>query len=170
MNWMLREKILENLLSTERDRPEPPKSEDACRARSCDHWSRPVLLERAAYLRELARFGDGSAGEAISESPGYCTMLAVRLRSGPAEIHEMFGGIFIVLAGNATLVTGGTIEKREQAGWGEIRGSAIAGGSNQKLVAGDIVHVAAGMPHQILLSGNDTLSYLLVKITKGEEP
>lgn len=165
-----REEILEKLLSIERDRPALPKSRTAVNSRSCDHWSRPVLLERAAYLRKLARFGDGSASETVKEYTDYSSILSVRLRSGMAEIHEKLADIFIVLDGHGTLVTGGTIEKKEQVASGEIRGSAITGGSKQELRAGDLVHVDAGIPHQILLSGDNTLSCIVVKIRKSEQP
>lgn len=167
---MLREEILEKLLFTERDRSAPPNPRNARSSRSCDHWPRPVLLERAAYLRKLARLGEGSASETIREHPGHRSILFVQLRSGMAEMHEQFTDIFIVLDGHGTLVTGGKIETTEQVGSGEIRGSAITGGSKQELRAGDLVHVAAGIPHQVLLAGDDTLSCVLVKIRESEQP
>jgi hypothetical protein len=32
-----------------------------------DHWPTAILLERAAYLRKLARAGDGQASETLKE-------------------------------------------------------------------------------------------------------
>lgn len=169
MDRMLQDELLENLLFIERDRPKPFNSGDARRSNSCDYWPRAVLLERVAYLRELARFGDGTASETIRGTERYSTNLAVRLRSGTAERHESLGEILIVLDGHATLVTGDAIEKREPIQSGETRISAITSGSNQELRPGDIVHIPAGMRHQMLLTGNETVSYLAVRIAKGEE-
>ena len=170
MARMLPEDFLENLLFLDGDRPKASKLGDARRSNSCDRWPRAVLLERVAYLRELARFGDGTASETIRESAGYSTNLAVRLRSGTPERHETLGEILIVLDGHATLVSGDAIEKREQTGCAEARTSAITSGSSQELRPGDIVHIPAGTLHQMLLSGNETLSYLVVKIAKCDEP
>ena len=53
-----------------------------------DHYSPAVLLERAAYLRKLAKHGDGSASEMLKEYPQHFTMLSFRSRDGEAEVHE----------------------------------------------------------------------------------
>jgi mannose-6-phosphate isomerase-like protein (cupin superfamily) len=171
MDRILTEDIVKKLLSLEKDHsPKPSQSGDVRRSGTCDHWTRAVLLERAVYLRELARLGEGTAVEIIREYPDYNTILSVRLRSGSVEMHEKVARLFIVLDGHATLVTGGAIERKEQIACGEIRGSAITGGSNQELRAGDIVHVGAGVPDQIILEGDETLTCLIIKITKSVEP
>ena len=53
-----------------------------------DHWPPAILLERAAYLKKLARFGDGSASETLREYPQHCAMLSFRSRDGEAEVHQ----------------------------------------------------------------------------------
>ncbi len=58
-----------------------------------DHWSPAILLERAAYLRKLARFGDGSASETLREYPQHRAMLSFRSRDGEAEVHQNFAGL-----------------------------------------------------------------------------
>ena len=60
-----------------------------------DHWSPAVLLERAAYLRKMAKHGDGSASETLKEFPQHCAMLSFRSRSGEAEVHERFADLFV---------------------------------------------------------------------------
>jgi hypothetical protein len=81
--------------------PKPPTTKNAI-----DHWSPVILLERVAYLRKMARFGDGSASEMLKEFPQHCAMLSFRSRSGEAEIHENFADLFVVIEGKAILVTG----------------------------------------------------------------
>jgi len=129
-----------------------------------DHWSPAVLLERAAYLRKLARHGDGSASETLKEYPQHFVMLSFRSRSGEVEVHEKFADLFVVLAGAATLETGGVVTGARAIGPGETRGVSIEGGVRQALRAGDVAHVPAGTPHQMLLQGEDTITCLVVKV------
>jgi mannose-6-phosphate isomerase-like protein (cupin superfamily) len=129
-----------------------------------DHWSPAVLLERAAYLRKMAKLGDGSASETLKEYPQHCVMLSFRSRDGEAEVHERFADLFCVLAGTAMLATGGVVAKARAVAPGETRGASIEGGARQTLRAGDVAHVPAGTPHQILVKGEDTITCLVVKV------
>jgi mannose-6-phosphate isomerase-like protein (cupin superfamily) len=133
----------------------------------CDHWTPAILLERAAYLRKLAKHGDGQASETLHEYPQHATMLSFRARDGVAELHENFADLFYVLDGRATLVTGGTVIGAEKVGPGEIRGVSIEGGSRLELRAGDMAHVPAGVPHQMLVPGDKTFTSFVVKIQQN---
>ncbi|MGD0737494.1 MAG: hypothetical protein ABR976_20375 [Terracidiphilus sp.] len=137
-------------------------SKDA--AKQLDHWSAAVLLERGAYLRKLAKYGDGQASETLKEYPQHATMLSFRARDGEAELHEKFADVFCVLDGKATMVTGGTVIGAHTVGAGEIRGERIEGGARQELRAGDVAHVPAGVPHQMLVAGDRTFTSFVVKI------
>jgi mannose-6-phosphate isomerase-like protein (cupin superfamily) len=132
-----------------------------------DHWSPAVLLERAAYLRKMAQHGDGSAGETLKEYPQHCAMLSFRSRDGEAEIHQNFADVFYVLGGSATLVTGGTVAGARTVGPGETRGESIEGGMRQELRVGDLAHVPAGLPHQMLVAGEKTITCFVMKIQEG---
>jgi mannose-6-phosphate isomerase-like protein (cupin superfamily) len=129
-----------------------------------DHWPAAILLERAAYLRKLAMHGDGQASETLKEYPQHATMLSFRARDGVAELHENFADLFYVLDGRATLVTDGMVVGAETIAPGEIRGASIEGGVRQELRVGDVAHVPAGVPHQMLVSGDKTFTALVVKI------
>jgi mannose-6-phosphate isomerase-like protein (cupin superfamily) len=129
-----------------------------------DHWSPAVLLERAAYLRKLAKHGDGSASETLKEYPQHCAMLSFRSRDGEVEVHERFADLFCVLAGKAALVTGGTVNGARTVAPGEIRGVSIEGGARQTLRAGDVAHVPAGTPHQMMVKAEDTITALVIKV------
>lgn len=132
-----------------------------------DHLSSAVLLERAAYLRKLAALGDGSASETLKEYPQHCIMLLFRGRSGIAELHENFADMFFVLDGQATLVTGGTVADAKTIAPGEVRGSAVQDGASQNLRAGDVAHVPPGLPHQMLVAGDKTVTCLVMKIQQN---
>jgi mannose-6-phosphate isomerase-like protein (cupin superfamily) len=131
---------------------------------SVDHWTPAVLLERAAYLRKLARHGDGCASETLKEFPQHTAMLSFRSRSGEAEAHEKFADLFVVLAGSATLVTGGVVTAARTIAPGETRGAGIEGGIGQSLRVGDVAHVPAATPHQFLLNGEQTITCLVMKV------
>jgi mannose-6-phosphate isomerase-like protein (cupin superfamily) len=161
---MQKDEILERLVFSEAVVEVYAKAESNRTEPSCDHWTRPVLLERATYLRKLARFGEGFATESIREFPGYRMLLMVLLRSGDAVMHEDCANILTVLEGRGTLVTGGTLECAQRGCRGEVRGSAISGGSSRELRAGDVIQLEAGTPHQLMLAGDNTLSCLVVRV------
>lgn len=133
-----------------------------------DHWSQHILLERAAYLRKLAKVSNGSASETMREYSRHAAMLSFRSRSGEVEVHEKFADLFCVLAGSATLVTGGTVIGPRATGPGETRGDAIEGGARQELKPGDIAHVPAGVPHQMMLAGEKTVTCFVLKIQESD--
>jgi quercetin dioxygenase-like cupin family protein len=61
-------------------------------------------------------------------------------------------------------VTGGKVVGAASAGPGEIRGVSIEGGTRQELRAGDVAHVPAGVSHQMLVGGEQTITCLIVKV------
>jgi mannose-6-phosphate isomerase-like protein (cupin superfamily) len=128
-----------------------------------DHWSPAELLELAKHLQELAA-QKGSASETLEKYPRHYTMLAFRNRSGGGEIHQNFADLFYILDGHAAVVTGGEVVDPKTTGPGETLGTSVQGGSRRELKAGDVVHIPAGMPHQMLLADGDTVTYFVVKV------
>lgn len=163
--------ILKRLLPVEPDADvlaAKAKAKQKKSAQQSDHWSAAVLLERAAYLHKLAKNGDGSAGETLKEYPRHCAMLSFRSRDGQAEVHENFADLFVVIEGRATLVTGGTVAGAESVGPGEIRGISVENGTRQELRAGDVAHVPASTPHQMLVAGDQTVTCMVIKIQENQ--
>jgi mannose-6-phosphate isomerase-like protein (cupin superfamily) len=128
-----------------------------------DHWSTAQLLERTKHLRELAAQHDGSASETLEKYPHHYTMLSFRSHDGGGELHENFADMFVVLEGHATLLTGGEVADAKTTAPGEIRGTGVKGGASQELQTGDIVHIPAGTPHQMLVRAGQTITYFVVK-------
>jgi mannose-6-phosphate isomerase-like protein (cupin superfamily) len=162
--------ILKEVLPAEKDVVPPVASARAKGQKAAlhmDHWAAAVLLERAAYLHKLARQGDGSAGETLKEYPRHCAILSFRCRDGEAEIHENFADVFYMLDGHTTLVTGGTVVGARLIKPGETRGTSIEGGARQELRAGDVAHVPAGLPHQMLVAGEQTVTCLVMKVEEN---
>jgi mannose-6-phosphate isomerase-like protein (cupin superfamily) len=159
--------ILSQLLAEEKE--SAPTGSGAAKTKTgADHWTPAVLLERAAYLRKMARHGEGSASETLKDFPRHAAMLSVRNRDGMAEQHAHYADLFYVLDGRATLVTGGTIVGGTETEPGEIRGVSIEGGRMQELRSGDLAHVPAGMPHQMLVPGEKTFTSFVLKIQETE--
>jgi uncharacterized protein GlcG (DUF336 family)/mannose-6-phosphate isomerase-like protein (cupin superfamily) len=70
-------------------------------------------------------------------------------RDGPgeAEVHSADTDIFYVLDGSATVVTGGELITPRNVSATEIRGSSIAGGTEQRIGSGDVLAIPRGVPH-----------------------
>jgi mannose-6-phosphate isomerase-like protein (cupin superfamily) len=128
-----------------------------------DHWSPAELLERAKHLQQLAA-EKGSASETLEKYPHHYTMLAFRSRSGGGEVHQNFADLFYILDGQATLLTGGEVVDPKSTGPGETLGTSVQGESRKEVKAGDVVHIPAGMPHQMVLAAGQTVTYFVVKV------
>lgn len=92
------------------------------------------------------------------------TMLAHREGNGSAELHEKEADLFVVVAGDAVLVTGGKIVKPHVEKPGEIRGESVEGGQRQKLGVGDVIHIAPNTPHQLLIENGKPFTYFVMKV------
>ena len=105
-----------------------------------------------------------AASEQLAKMDGYSFMLAHREGPGTAELHVKMADIFVVQAGEATLVVGGKLSGGQDAGPHEMRGSGIEGGEKHKLVVGDVVTIPANTPHQLLLDAGKQFTYFVVKV------
>jgi mannose-6-phosphate isomerase-like protein (cupin superfamily) len=132
-------------------------------AMKSDHWSPADLLERAKHLQQLAA-EKGSASETLEKYPHHYTMLAFRNRSGNAEVHQNFADVFYILDGHASVITGGEVVEPRTTAPGETLGASVKGGTQQELKAGDVVHIPAGMPHQMMVPEGGTVTYFVVKV------
>jgi mannose-6-phosphate isomerase-like protein (cupin superfamily) len=122
------------------------------------------LIQLADQMREQAKTSKEPPTGILEKHLDTSTILAFRDRDGKAEMHEQFQDVFVILRGTATLVTGGTIASPTTTGPGEIRGVSVQQGVRKKLQEGDIVHIPAGVPHQLLLDSGGTFTYFVAKI------
>ena len=135
-------------------------------AMKSDHWSPTDLLGRAKHLQELAA-AKGSASETLEKYPHHYTMLAFRNRSGGGEVHQNFADLFYILDGHASVITGGEVVEPKTTAPGETLGTAVKGGTSQEVKAGDVVHIPAGMPHQMVVPDGQTITYFVVKVEEN---
>jgi hypothetical protein len=81
-------------------------------------------------------------------------------------IHMNYADLYVLLDGEATIHYGGTMEGGKEVTRGEFRGERIVGGTRQKVVAGDVASVPAGMPHIWEVEPGKTVTYMTMKILK----
>lgn len=116
------------------------------------------------FLEEARKRPDGIVSKTLERYPGHFTMLTARTRSGGAELHKNFSDFFIVLDGEATEVTGGTVENAKETSPGEIRGARVVGGTEHPMRKGDVVHIAPGTPHQTVVADGKYFLYYVIKV------
>src|SRR5215475_1696085 len=130
-----------------------------------EHWSAADLLALNKTLAEKAATDSHrAASKTISDSPNELFMLAHREADGVPELHETQADVFFVQSGTASLIVGGTLQNAETTAPNDKRNGTIQGGTRVKLSAGDVVHIPAKMPHQIVLDGAKEFVYFVVKV------
>ena len=117
-----------------------------------------------AASQALAKEGKPFASRDLARYANHYTMLAMRESTGSSELHEHEADIFVVERGRATIITGGKMVNAHTQKEGEIRGTSIEGGERHTLQAGDIIHIPAGVPHQLLVE-NAPFDYFVIKVT-----
>lgn len=130
-------------------------------------WTQSDLKAHAQALEKQAASKQGAekfASEKLADYGNYNTQLAHREVSGGAELHEKFADIFVIQSGEGTVVVGGKIEGSHQTDPGEIRGTAVTGGEKHHVMPGDVVHIPANTPHQMLVDAGKHVTYFVVKV------
>ena len=128
-----------------------------------EHYSQADLLGMEKKL-EQKKDATGAASETLQKYHIDYTMLSFRSQDGKAELHEKIADFFVVLEGTATLVTGGKIINGAPSAPGEVRGDSVQGGMQTQLKKGDIAHIPANTPHQLLVPKGVTFQYFIVKV------
>jgi mannose-6-phosphate isomerase-like protein (cupin superfamily) len=128
-----------------------------------DHLTQVDILQKAQELEQQAS-QSGSASVKLNEYPNHFTMVALRKKNGGAEIHQDYADFFLVVRGKATLLTGGVVVDQKTASPGETRGSGLNGAASTPLQKGDVVHIPAKVPHQLLLPAHGEFVYFVIKV------
>lgn len=107
-----------------------------------------------------------AANEVVATEGNRRFMIAHREGSGQAEWHEKEADVMYFSAGNITMVYGGTIVDEKTTAPGERRGSSIKGGTEVKLGVGDVLHIPAKVPHQMILAPGAQVTYFVTKVVE----
>ena len=134
----------------------------SAQAAQVDFFSAKDLQSTAAALTPK---GAVAATKDLTKYDNHYFLLAKRIETGSSELHEHEADIFVVESGDGSILTGGKIVGGQTTKAGEIRGTGIEGGERHPLHAGDVVHIPAGVPHQVLLTKGKPFVYFVVKVT-----
>jgi len=102
-------------------------------------------------------------GGPIVSDPGLI-VLANRRESGPVEYHDRTNHVFILVEGEATFITGGTMVDAKRTAPDQMRAAAIEGGVTHHLTKGDVITIPAKTPHWFKDVPTKTVAYYAVNI------
>jgi len=131
----------------------------------------PGIFFSAAQLKDLAKQAasrvnpDAHLGSQRLVNPSF---LLYRDGNSQAEIHTERADMIVVQDGEGTVIVGGTIVDGKPSGKGEIRGSAIEGGTKYALVAGDMLYVPPNIVHQFVIEKGKHFTAAILKVLPKE--
>jgi mannose-6-phosphate isomerase-like protein (cupin superfamily) len=99
----------------------------------------------------------------ITTTGSFITMVAHRTADGTPEQHAHWIDVMVVLQGDITLTTGGTLSGNTVDANGESHGGTITGGTTVMLHKGDYLQVPAGLPH-LMTNPKGDFRYFVTKI------
>jgi mannose-6-phosphate isomerase-like protein (cupin superfamily) len=89
-------------------------------------------------------------------------VLANRRSAGEVEFHEKTNHVFIIVEGEATFVTGGTMVDARQTAPDQRRAASVQGGQTHHLTKGDVITIPAKTPHWFKEVPTQTIAYYAV--------
>ena len=91
-------------------------------------------------------------------------VLANRRGAGEVEVHEKTNHVFIIVEGEATFITGGTLVNARDSAPGQRRAASVEGGETHHLTKGDVITIPAKTPHWFKEVPTQTIAYYAVNI------
>jgi uncharacterized protein GlcG (DUF336 family)/mannose-6-phosphate isomerase-like protein (cupin superfamily) len=117
----------------------------------------------AAYFSSAELQERFEQGGLLFDTTGWKLDAGRRVAPGEVEYHERFVDVMHVVEGAATVVTGGTLVGPREVATGELRASAVEGGTRHDLRGGDVLAIPNGVPHQFV-DVTDPFLYFVVKV------
>jgi len=91
-------------------------------------------------------------------------VLANRRGAGEVEVHDKTNHVFIILEGEATFITGGTLVGARTTAPGQTRASSVEGGTTYHLSKGGVITVPAKTPHWFKEVPTQTIAYYAINL------
>jgi mannose-6-phosphate isomerase-like protein (cupin superfamily) len=89
-------------------------------------------------------------------------VIAQRRGAGEVEVHEKTNHVFIIVEGEATFVTGGTLVGAKDTAPGQRRAPNVEGGEVHHLTKGDVITIPAKTPHWFKEVPTKTIAYYAI--------
>ncbi len=102
-------------------------------------------------------------GGPIINDPGLL-VLANRREAGAVEYHEHTNHIFIIVEGEGTMITGGTMVGAKRTNAEQMTATSIDGGETFHLTKGDVITIPAKTPHWWKELSTKNIAYYAVNI------
>jgi mannose-6-phosphate isomerase-like protein (cupin superfamily) len=102
-------------------------------------------------------------GGPIVSDPGL-VVLANRRGAGAVEYHEHTNHIFIIVDGEATFITGGTMVGAKRTSPEQMTATSIEGGETFHMSKGDVITIPAKTPHWWKEISTTTVGYYAINI------
>ena len=100
-------------------------------------------------------------GGSIIDDKGL-VVLAQRRTAGEVEVHAKTNHVFIIVEGEATFVTGGTLVGARQTAPDQTRAASVQGGETHHLTKGDVITIPAKTPHWFKDVPTKTIAYYAI--------
>jgi mannose-6-phosphate isomerase-like protein (cupin superfamily) len=102
-------------------------------------------------------------GGPIVSDPGLI-VLANRREAGAVEYHEHTNHIFIIVDGEGTFITGGTMVGAKRTSPDQMTATSLEGGQTFHLTKGDVITIPAKTPHWWKEISTKTVGYYAINI------
>src|SRR5579871_1136222 len=127
------------------------------------YWSAADLKEMGKTLAPKVN-AQKVALEALGDFGKDRAVLVHREGSGEGELHETDADVIMVVSGAGTLLIGGTMPGSKKTAPGEMRAPAVQGGEMQTMSPGDVLHIPAKIPHQVMVDAGKQITYFTLKV------
>ena len=117
----------------------------------------------AAFFPADAVWQEFAEGGLLLDAGAYKIDAGRREEPGEVEYHEHTVDVMHVVAGTATVITGGKMRDVREVAPGELRAATTEGGHPHELREGDVLAIPNGVPHQFVDVSNPFL-YFVVKV------
>ncbi|HWQ32166.1 MAG TPA: cupin domain-containing protein [Blastocatellia bacterium] len=128
------------------------------------YWSAKELRGYEKPLREKVAGENKTSSIRLADYGSSNVAISHREANGIPEMHDQMDDYFVVQSGEAVLVIGGEIINPKSPEPNETRGESIKGGEQRKLTPGDVVHIPARLPHQLLVEKGKQFTYFVIKV------
>ena len=135
----------------------------AADAPGVDQWTSTQLKEFEQSLAPRLS-AQKVASQTIARYGNHSMLIAHREGNGQGEYHLTQADLIVVQTGEATILIGGDLVDGRSTSATEMIGTSVRGGTEKTLRPGDMLHIPAKTPHQMIIAPGKQITYVTVKV------